>query len=71
MAAARAPGGASVSWLSSRCGHSERLADRAMLATAGAKPAQRVLDPATAVRCRECDAKGRAAVSIKWAGQAE
>jgi hypothetical protein len=48
------------------CGRSELLT-AAMLATAGAAPDRKVLDLGQRLRCRECDARGRAVVSIKWA----
>jgi hypothetical protein len=37
-----------------------------MLATAGVKPYEVILDLRYKLRCRECDARGRAVVSIKW-----
>jgi hypothetical protein len=42
------------------CGHSELLTAQ-MLATAGVAAEHRM-------RCRECDERGRAVVSIKWGG---
>lgn len=48
------------------CGHTETLT-ASMLTTAGVKPSVKVLDLGRRLRCRECDAKGRALVSIKWA----
>ena len=48
------------------CGHTELLTT-AMLATAGVAPDRKVLDLSRRMRCRECDALGRAVVSIKWA----
>jgi hypothetical protein len=38
----------------------------AMLRTAGVEPAEKVVDLESRFRCRECDARGKAAVSIKW-----
>src|SRR5437764_7568664 len=38
-----------------------------MLVTAGAKPIERVLWLERRLRCRGCDARGKAVVSIKWA----
>jgi len=35
------------------------------------KPEDLVLDLAPRLRCRECDAKGRAVVSVKWGLGAE
>jgi hypothetical protein len=48
------------------CGHTELLTP-VMLATAGVTPDQKVLDLGSRMRCRECDERGRAVVSIKWA----
>jgi len=48
------------------CGHSDLLT-AAMLSTAGVKPSDKVVDLAPRLRCRECDARGKAVVSIKWA----
>jgi len=48
------------------CGHTELLTAQ-MLATARVAPEQKVLDPGDRMRCRECDERGRAVVSIKWA----
>ena len=50
-----------------RCGHTEWLTAQ-MLETAGVKPYTPVLDLEHKLRCRECDAKGKAVVSIRWAG---
>jgi hypothetical protein len=50
------------------CGHSGLLTAH-MLATAGVKPRECILDLPHKLRCRECDRRGRAAVSIRWADQ--
>jgi hypothetical protein len=50
------------------CGHSELLT-AAMLATAGVEPYRKVLDLGARMRCRECDERGRAAVSVSWGGE--
>ena len=47
------------------CGHTERLT-AAMLTTAGVTPDSKVQDLGNRMRCRECDEKGRAAISIRW-----
>ena len=47
------------------CGHTERLT-AAMLSTAGLKPDERVQGLERRMRCRECDEKGRAVISIRW-----
>jgi hypothetical protein len=48
------------------CGHVERLTG-AMLRTAGLSDHQPIRGLNGRLRCRECDAKGKADVSIKWA----
>jgi hypothetical protein len=48
------------------CGHIERLT-AAMLTTAGVAPDSKVQDLGYRMRCRECDEKGRAAISLRWA----
>jgi hypothetical protein len=48
------------------CGHIERLT-AAMLTTAGVGPDDKVQDLGSRMRCRECDEKGRAVISIRWA----
>jgi hypothetical protein len=50
------------------CGHAELLT-AAMLSTAGVKPSDKFVDLAPRLRCRECDQRGRAVVSIKWGQQ--
>jgi hypothetical protein len=47
------------------CGHTELLT-AAMLATAGVVPERKVLDLGARMRCRECDERGRAVVSVRW-----
>jgi len=47
------------------CGH-VTLLTAPMLATAGATAEQKLLDLSAQLRCRECDARGRAVVSVKW-----
>jgi hypothetical protein len=47
------------------CGHTELLT-ASMLKTAGVSPDQKVLNLTRRLRCRECDDRGRAVVSIKW-----
>ena len=47
------------------CGHVVLLTAR-MLATAGVGPEDKVLDFQLRARCRECDARGKAVVSIRW-----
>jgi len=47
------------------CGHSDLLTGQ-MLATAGMKPYERVLDLQRRLRCRECDVRGRELVSVRW-----
>jgi hypothetical protein len=48
------------------CGHTERLT-AAMLGTAGVGLDEKVQNLGSRMRCRECDEKGRAVISIRWA----
>ena len=50
------------------CGHTERLTV-AMLTTAGVTPDSKVQDLGNRMRCRACDEKGRAVISIRWAAE--
>ena len=47
------------------CGHTEWLTGP-MLGTAGVKPFTPILDLEMRLRCRECDARGRALVTVRW-----
>jgi hypothetical protein len=47
------------------CSHTALLTP-AFLARLGLEPRFRVLDLKDRVRCRRCDVRGRAVVSIKW-----
>jgi hypothetical protein len=49
------------------CGHIEFLM-AAMLATGGVKPYTRVLDLRRRLTCKSCRWKGRADVTVRWAG---
>src|SRR5271154_2995355 len=48
-----------------RCDHSERLT-ALMLKTAGLPPHAVIKDLDRRMRCRECDARGRVSISIRW-----
>ena len=48
------------------CGHVERLTG-AMLRTAGLSEHEPIRGLNRQLRCRECDAKGKVDVSIRWA----
>ena len=50
------------------CGHVEMLTG-AMLRTAGLSEHEPIRGLNSRLRCRECDAKGKVDVSIKWAGK--
>jgi len=50
------------------CGHIERLT-AGTLTTAGVGPDERVQGLEGRMRCRECDEKGRAVTSIRWAAK--
>jgi len=50
------------------CGHDELLPpDKLRIKGLGLPPHTAVLDLRYRLRCRECDARGNAAVSIRWA----
>jgi len=48
------------------CGHTVALPHNGLVHGLRLQPTDKVLDLAPRLRCRECDAKGRAVVSIKW-----
>ena len=50
----------------SACGHDGPI-HPAALPSLGLRPGERVVDLAPRLRCRECDAKGKATVSVRWA----
>jgi hypothetical protein len=52
------------------CGHDELIPASALLQGLRLAPTYRVLDLQPRLRCRECDARGKAAVSIRWRGAA-
>jgi hypothetical protein len=47
------------------CGHITLLT-APMLATAGVAAGRKLIDLSARLRCRECDARGHAVVSVKW-----
>jgi hypothetical protein len=49
------------------CGHEEFIPHFNLMHGLRLPPYTRVLDLAPRLRCRECDAKGKAVVSIRWA----
>jgi hypothetical protein len=48
------------------CGHDELISAVALAAGLRLPPTYRVLDLEPRLRCRECDARGKAVVSVKW-----
>jgi hypothetical protein len=50
------------------CGHDVLIPASALLQGLGLAPTYRVLDLQPRLRCRECDARGKAVVSIRWGG---
>jgi hypothetical protein len=50
------------------CGHDELIPASALLQGLRLPPTTLVLDLALRLRCRECDQRGKAIVSIRWAG---
>jgi hypothetical protein len=51
------------------CGH-EGLMHPAALLSLGLGSNERIVDLAPRLRCRECDARGKAAISVKWGADA-
>ena len=51
----------------SACGHELLIPPIGLLEGMRLPPAMLVLDLKSRLRCRECDAKGNAVVSVKWA----
>jgi hypothetical protein len=51
------------------CGHDELIPASALLQGLRLLPRTPVLDLEPQLRCRECDARGKAVVSIKWANR--
>jgi hypothetical protein len=51
-----------------RCGHSLPIAASTLLHGLRLQPYERIMDLERRLRCRECDQRGTAVVSIKWAG---
>jgi ribosomal protein S27E len=49
------------------CGHDVLITRSALLQGLRLQPTDRVLDLEPRVRCRECDARGKAVVSVRWA----
>jgi hypothetical protein len=48
------------------CGHDELIPASALLQGLRLPPTTLVLDLEPRLRCRECDARGKAVVSIRW-----
>lgn len=48
------------------CGHDEMIPASALTQGLRLGTDERIADLAPRLRCRECDAKGKAVVSIKW-----
>ena len=49
------------------CGHDELIPAVGLTQGVRLPPETKILDLQPRLRCRECDAKGRAVVSIRWA----
>jgi hypothetical protein len=49
------------------CGHDEMIPAAALTQGLRLRPDDRILDLASRLRCRECDEKGKALVSVRWA----
>jgi len=50
-----------------RCGHSLPISSSTLVHGLRLQPYDRIMDLEGRLRCRECDTKGQAVVSIKWA----
>jgi hypothetical protein len=50
------------------CGHTEMVPQVGLAVGLRFPPATRILDLEPRFRCRECDAKGEAVVTVRWAG---
>jgi hypothetical protein len=50
------------------CGHTELVPTIGLTAGLRLPPETRILDLEPRLRCRECDAKGKAVVTVRWAG---
>jgi hypothetical protein len=48
------------------CGHDEMIPAAVLTQGLRLAPDERIVDLAPRLRCRECDVKGRAEVSIRW-----
>jgi hypothetical protein len=48
------------------CGHDVLITRSALLQGLRRRPTDRVLDLEPRFRCRECDARGKAVVSVRW-----
>jgi hypothetical protein len=48
------------------CGHDVLITRSALLQGLRLQPTDLVLDLESRLRCRECDARGRAVVSVRW-----
>ena len=51
------------------CGHGELIAKTSLLYGLRLPPTTLVIGLEPRLRCRECNARGKAVVSIKWAGR--
>ena len=48
------------------CGHEELIPAMALSQGLRLRPDERIVDLEPRLRCRECDAKGKAVVSVRW-----
>lgn len=54
------------SWSSAACGHTTAIPLSGLVHGLRLLPTEKVLDLGPRLRCRECDIKGKAIVSVKW-----
>jgi len=50
------------------CGHDEMIPANGFAQRLRLEPDEKIIDLTPRLRCRECDARGKAVVSIRWAG---
>jgi hypothetical protein len=53
------------------CGHDALIPPSSLLNGLRLPPATRVLDLERRLRCRECDERGKATVSVRWGDRAD
>ena len=57
---------ATTCWLNARAAHTQLLT-RSMLDLYGLQPHEHIMELGSRMCCRQCDARGRVSIYIKWA----